>query len=114
MGIVILTIVSPFSICVSIVSEVSSIGMSLCTLSSSVCILLGELFVLISSDKVLLIVCVMCVTLYFAEGLLNFCLCTTRRVVFVLLKSEGVFGDFLRFCPPLIDEKILGIMWRFL
>jgi hypothetical protein len=45
---------------------------SLLVLSSRVCILLGELFVLISSIKVLIIVCVMCVTLYSIERLCVF------------------------------------------
>ena len=47
----------------------------------------------------------MCVTLYSIERLLFFSMyvlmCFTLVELFVLLKSEGVFGNFLWFCPPL-------------
>lgn len=61
MGIGILSIVSHFSIRGSIILGVFLCVLSMCVLSSRVCILLGELFVLISSIKVLLIVVCLCV-----------------------------------------------------
>ena len=61
MGIGILSIVSHFSIRDSIILGVFLCVLSMCVLSSRVCILLGELFVLISSIKVLLIVVCLCV-----------------------------------------------------
>ena len=46
----------------------------------------------------------MCVTLYSIERLCVFSMYVlmgfTLVELFVLLKSEGVFGDFFVFCPP--------------
>ena len=57
----------------------------------------------------------MCVTLYSIERLLFFSMYVlmgfTLVELFVLLKSEGVFGDFFVFCPPLRRGRFFSILY---